>query len=398
MTSPPTENKDAEIKEFKRSCGNWLQVFEAYTIPRSEVAVPFIRWAGVWTIAAALRRRVFIPKTVLGSWTCYPYLYVMFVAPPGYRKSVTINYAIELLERIPDFPKPPTFTTKEALVDQLVKTKDSAIYLTMEEFGDLILKGGLEMFEFLTSMFDGKTALRQNTMIRGLEYAEKPTINMLAGTTPEWISGNIPRALIGGGFASRVIWVYEDTLRQRKLFHNPALIKMSLELQDPLVRDLIHISTLSGEFIIDDETQIFLEQWYQDLEKNYKGFKYQGYLNRKHVMVLKLAQIMRVAYSDNLTITKQDAENAILLLESVESKLGKVFQGVGRNEYALDMRDIITFVREKGRVSDRELRIQFESTASPGKLDELIQGVLLTGRVKYIMDEGDKYYEPGIDK
>lgn len=382
-------------KKYERRCPNWLATFEAYTIPRSEVAIPLIRWAGVWTIAAALRRRVFIPKSILGSWTCYPYLYVMFVAPPGYRKSVTINYATELLDHITNLPKPPTFTTKEALFDMILKSPDHSIYLTMEEFGDLILKGGLEMFEFLTSMFDGKKSVSQNTMARHLEHADKPSINLLAGTVPEWIAGNIPRALIGGGFASRVIWVYEDTLRQRRLFHKTEHIQNSLELEPYLIADLKHISELSGEFAIDEEAQLFLESWYQALEQNYKGFKYPGYINRKHVMALKLAQVMRIAYTDDLTITKPDAENAIRLLESVESKLDKVFQGVGKNEYALDMRDIVHYVSERKRVSDKELRRHFESIAAPSKLDELIVGVLITGKIKTIMVEGDKYYEPG---
>lgn len=384
-------------KKYERKCPNWVETFEAYVAPRSEASIQLIRWTAVWTIAAALRRRVFIPKTAgLGGWTCYPFLYIMFVAPPGHRKTVTIEKAESLLDNIPHLPKPPTFTTKEALVDQILKSPDSAIYLTMEEFGDLILKGGVEMYEFLTSMYDGKKHLRQHTMARSLEYAEKPCINLLAGTTPEWIAGNIPRALIGGGFASRVIWVYEDQFSKRRLFHDKEIIKKCLELEPYLIADLKHISEINGEFSFTPESEKFLEDWYQNLEKNYKGFKYQGYVQRKHVMVLKLSQILRVAYSDSLVIEKVDAENAIILLESVESKLGKVFQGVGRNEYALDMRDIITFVREKGKVTDSELRIQFQSSASPAKLEELIQGVLLTGKVRSKLDDNNqRTYEPG---
>lgn len=388
-----TENRSPPT--YKRRCGNWLSTFEDWTLPRSEVALPFIRWAGVWTLAAATRRRVFIPKSVLGSWSCAPYMYVMFVAPPGYRKSVTINYAIELLDNVPVLGKPPTFTTKEALLDSLIKGVDSSVYLTMEEFGDLILKGGQEMFEFLTSMFDGKKTVRQTTMSRGLEHVDKPCINLLAGTTPEWISGNIPRALIGGGFASRVIWVYEDTLRKRKFFHKKEDITKSLNLEPSLLADLIHISQQQGEFSLTEETVEFLEVWYQELESRYKGFKYPGYLNRKHVMVLKIAMVLRLAYSDSLVITKIDAENAIILLESVEKNLPKVFQGVGKNEYALDMRDIVSYVIDKKLVPDKELRRHFESIAGPAKLQELIAGVIITGKVKTKMVEGEQYYEPG---
>jgi hypothetical protein len=251
------------------------------------------------------------------------------------------------------------------------------------------------MFEFLTSMYDGRKGIIQSTMARGLEQIDKPSINLLAGTTPDWIAGNIPRALIGGGFASRVIWVYEDTMRARKLFHNKEMVSKALKLEEPLLADLIHFSQLHGEFTIDEEAQTFLEDWYQGLEKRYKGFKYPGYVNRKHVMCLKLCQILHIAYSDELIIRKVDAENAIILLESVEQKLDRVFAGVGRNTYALDMRGIVDYVKEKGQVSDPELRNHFESVAEPAKLNELIQGVLITGKIKMVTIEGVTTYQLG---
>lgn len=386
MTETKSDEKK-DIKSYTRKCPNWIRAFEAWTAPRSEVTIEFIRWTAIWTLAAAVRRRVYIPKEAgLGSWTCYPYLYIMFVAPPGYRKTTTVSYAIELLEKVPNFPLPPTLITLTGLVDDIKQAPESSIYLTMEEFGDLIIKGGKEMYEFLTSMYDGKKALRQKTMLRGLEAAEKPTINLLAGTTPEWISDNIPRALLGGGFASRVIWVYGDKLRRRRLFYTSDELE-SLKLQPYLQADLNHIAQLEGVFKLPDDTKHFLENWYQELEKRYKGFKYPGYLNRKHVLVLKLAQLCRIAYTDDLTIEIEDVQNAIYQLESVESKLGLVFQGVGKNEYALEMRDIVTFINDRGRVRDTELREHFQNAATPAKLEELIQGVLLIGKVKVETEE-----------
>lgn len=384
--SPPT---------YKRRHQNWLSAYEDWTLPRSEAALPLIRWSGLWTIAAALRRRVLIPKSVLGSWSCYPYMYVMFVAPPGFRKTVTIDYAVELLENVPVLGKPPTFTTKEALLDIMIKATDSSVYLTMGEFGDLILKGGQEMFEFLTGIFDGKKTLRQSTMARGLEHVDKPCLNMIAGTTPEWISTNIPAALMGGGFASRVIWVYEDILRQRKFFHPTELITKALKNEEGLLADLIHISQQMGEFTIDKQGTEYLEDWYQNLEKKYKGWKYPGYLNRKHVMALKIAMCLRLAYSDELVITAEDASNAVLMLESTEKNLPKVFQGIGKNTYALEMRDIVTYVKDKGQVKASELLDHFESMAEPKKLHELVAGVIFAGKIKDVMIEGDKYYLTG---
>lgn len=389
-------------KEYQRKCPNWIQTFKDWTLPRTEVSEKFIIWTAVWTLAATLRRRVFIGKKYLGGWTCYPYLYIMFVAPPGMRKTSTIAFSIDLMEKLPNFPPSPTLITQSSLVEEITKSPDHSIYLTMEEFGDLIIKGGKEMFEFLTSMYDGKKSLRQNTRMRGLEYAEKPTINLLAGTTPEWITDNIPRALIGGGFASRVVWVYENKLRQKALFYNPKVTEIISKYEEPLTADLIHIAQLEGEFEINDDAVAYAEAWYRDIEKKYKGYKFAGYVNRKHVMVLKLAQILHIAYSDELVVTLEDIKNAIILLESVEPNLEKVFTGVGKNEYALDMNDIVEYIKQEKRVEDKVLRRHFQTSAAPTKLEELISGLLIAGYIKtdteFVDVDGKKvttiYYTP----
>lgn len=388
------------IKPYSRLIPNWISGFKAWTLPRTEVDEQLILWTAVWTLAASLRRRVFIPKeSGLGGWTCYPFLYVIFVAPPGYRKTVTVNFAMDLLEQVPNFPLPPTFITQAALVESIKTSPDSSIYITAEEFGDLIIKGGTEMYETLTSMFDGKKRITQKTMLRGIEGAEKPTINMIAGTTPKWIARNMPEGLIGGGFASRVIWVYTDKLRHKKLWHDMTKVNMSMKLEAPLVEDLKHIAQLEGPFSVPDEFKAISEQWYIDLEERYKGFKYDGYIQRKHVMALKLSQIMHIAYSDDLTLTVEDFNNAVALLESSEANLDKAFQGIGKNEYALEMKDIVRFVQDKSEVSAQELRRYFENAASPIKFQELLDGVLLLGYLvsttKEVEGKPGIYFKPG---
>ena len=67
-------------------------------MPRSEAKESFIFWTGLFTLASAIRRKVYIPKTVLGSWEVAPYLYIMFVAPAGKaRKTTTLSYSDDLL-------------------------------------------------------------------------------------------------------------------------------------------------------------------------------------------------------------------------------------------------------------------------------------------------------------
>lgn len=386
-----------DLPVYKRKCTNWIQSFKDWVMPRCESSEKLILWTAVWTIAAAVRRRIYIPRTSgLGGWDCYPYQYTMFVAPPGMRKTTTVGFAIDLLETIPDFPQSPTFITQTALVQELIKSEDCSLYLTMEEFGDLIIKGGKEMYEFLTSMYDGKKRIRMNTAGRGLELATNPTINLLAGTTPRWIAKNLDESLIGGGFASRVLWVYENNLRWKKLWYEEAEIKKAMAHQEKLTADLIHISGLAGEFKVTDECKKKSEEWYNDIEKNYKGFKFEGYINRKHVQALKIAMCLRLAYTDELILEWEDFRNGIVLLESIESQLGKVFSGIGKNTYSVELQDILGVIQSHKSIAETELRQAFKDAAEPNKLTELIEGLLLMGLVERKSKDGKTYLEPRI--
>lgn len=375
---------------MSRKLSNWLESFKEWTLPRSEVQESLIIWAGLFAIASALRRRVWIPKeSGLGSWEAYPYIYLMFVAPPGMRKTTTLNYALELFDGIPDLTPGPSAASQAALSECLSKSSDTSLYIVSEEFSDLLLKSGHEMYEFLTSAYDGRKKFETVTIGRGREFLEKPCINFAAGSTPIWISENMPASAIGGGFASRVIFIYENKLRRKKLFHTdidyPSLEELKLSLQD----DLRHISKeISGPFHLPDDTREYLESWYQSHNPESAHPKTQGYYQRKHVHLLKTAMLVHVAYSDDLELTVNDVKTALHILETtVEDKLQMVFEGIGKNVYTFDLRDIVKFIDEKKRVLRKDLLSQFRSVATPSMMSELLSGLIAMGDITVELNE-----------
>jgi hypothetical protein len=373
-----------------RKLSNWLDSFKEWTLPRSEVMESLIIWAGLFSIAAALRRRIWIPKeSGLGSWEVFPYIYLMFIANPGMRKTTTLNYALELFDGIPDLTSGPSAASQAALSERLSKSSDTSLYLISEEFSDLLLKSGNEMYEFLTSVFDGRKKFETNTMIRGVEFLENPCINFAAGSTPIWISENMPASAIGGGFASRVIFIYENKLRRKKLFHDDinyeALEELKLSLQD----DLRHISKeLAGPFTLSKEVKDYAEALYQGFKPEAAHPKVQGYYQRKHVHMLKIAMLLHVSYSDELILTIKDIDDAITILEeTVERNLQMVFEGIGKNVYTFDLRDITKYLTEKGPTKRKDLLSQFRSVATPSMLSELLSGLIAMGDIKVSIDE-----------
>jgi hypothetical protein len=387
---------------YKRQCENWVQTFCQWTLPRSESPETFIFWSGVFALAGAMRRRVRVPRRLLGSWDAFPNLYVIFVAPPGKaRKSTTLNYVEDLYEGLaPGTLTPaPTFVTQAALLDRLIKSTDSSVYVLSAEFASLIAKSGVSMFEFLTDMFDGRRHVEGATISRGVEFAEKPCVNLLAATTPKWIAENMPESVIGGGFASRVIFIYEDKVRRRKFFYDDLDPKEYESLRDKLVADLQHIASLEGEFnFADAAARNFIVDWYNSTADNIPTTNYRlfGYYERKPAHVLRLAMLLRLAYSDELILSVEDLESAIYQLEITEGKLAKAFQAVGKNVYSSEQDEIFAYITEHGKVERFKLLQEFYSAAEPNKLEELINGLLSMGVIRVEIEGTKGYYVPVI--
>ena len=378
-----------------RKLDNWLNSFYQWVRPRTQADDQLIFWAGAFTLATALRRKVYLGKDYLGGWTCYPHLYVMFVGPPGTMKTTTMNFAMDLLTQCPEIVQSPTITNITALTDSLLKSPDSSIYMTIEEFGDIILKGSDEMYEFLTSMYDGKRHIEQKTMIRGVEFINAPCINMIAATTPKWVAEKMPAVAIGGGFASRVMFVYVPrTPKEKRRFIYRKELGIDVDqkemglLEKDLVHDLAHIATsIEGSFEIDNvETMKFMNDWFVNMEDS-GNEKLQNYIVRKHVHALKLSMLLQIAESDERIITKDKFEAALKIVELTEKELPKVFAGVGKNPYSFDVNDIINFVNIHPGVSFGDLLKQFRSVATPVVLNELVDGSLQMGLLKSEMKD-----------
>lgn len=365
---------------YDRKCKNWLTTYNEWVKPRIAAPESYIFWSGMFCLSAAIRRKVFIGKASLGSWECFPHCYIILVGPPGFRKNTSMGPAIELLQTISDaglITKAPAFITKESLLDSIFKSGDSSVYLTVEEFGDILLKSGPDMYEFLTSMFDAKKSVEQKTMTRAYEAAAKPCVNLLAGTTPQWIADKMPASVIGGGLASRIIFVFEDKAPTERIFFKGVVKSGNFtQLEKDLVADLGHIATqLEGEFVVQDTVVDWLENWNKNTRKKNLNPILAGYNARKITHILKIAQLFHISYSDELLITMPDIESAVYTVESTEKNLPRVFAGVGKNQYSLDVRDIFKFINDNPNVSRSRILREFENVGTVPQLEILIVGL-----------------------
>ncbi len=395
------QNQSAPPLEPRR-VPNWIQAFGEWSLPRTPAPISYVFWAGIFSIACVLKRRVYISEKYLGNWNCYPHLYLTFVGPPGILKTTTmVNFAHRLLEQVPTLKQGPDFFTKELLTKQIIEAPDASVYLMVPEFADLMQKNGPELYDFLTSMYDARNRLEVGTMMRGIEVASKPSINMFSATTPAWIAGNMSQSVMGGGYASRVIFVLEKAMREKKLFYKKDMIPADfLRLENDLVVDLNRIAMLEGEFDIDDDALDWMEDWNKTYKPSNDDPRLQSYFARKTTMVLKLAMISSVARDDVLNIELNDFKNAVEWLGGIEAKLPEVFGGMGKNEFVFDMKAIVGYVLRNLRVSRHDMLQMFGAVATPAKVEELIQGCLNMRLIKAEMSVDENkvdtvYYIPG---
>lgn len=391
-TEPPVK--------YERKCENWLSEFMRWTLPRSEAPETYIMWTGIFTLASALRRHVKIPKTLFGSWEASPNLYILFIADAGKaRKSTTANYTEDLLDFVPDITMSPELITKESLLNQLVKSNDASMCIVAPEFGEFMVKSGPEMYSFLTNMYDGKKKISASTITRGPEFAERPCVNLLGATTPSWVAENMPESVIGGGFASRVIFIFEEKVRRRQLYYESLDFTALESIRRNLVEDLQHIATqIHGEFQIDEEAKGFMEHWYREnADKHTEAqYKMHGYFERKPAHIHKVAMIVHLSYADDLVLNQVDFEMAIKLIQQVEKKLPRIFQGIGKNPYTIDIKRIHAWMKEMGRVTRVELFKEFFHAAAPDHLDKLIKTLLDMDAIRMEFHEGITTYFPSV--
>lgn len=374
--------------KYERKCKNWLLSFRDWTLPRSEAKETFIFWTGLFTLASAVRRKVYIPKTVLGSWEVAPYLYIFFVAPAGKaRKTTTLSYVDDLLLDEMGIKKASAAMTQQVLMKRIADSPDASISIKIGEFGTFFNPSKDVMIDFLTALFDGVKKYDSDTLSRSIEYAERPCINLLAATTPKWIAENLSENAIGGGFASRVIFIFEDSVRRRKLLYHIGPDKVDFlkleQLHKDLFTDLLHISqNIEGEFTMTKEAEIFINDWYKRTadKPTVPDPRLVGYHERKPAYVFKVAMLCHLAYSDELILNKGDFDQAIAILNQVEGKMLQTFQAIGRNVHSMDIDTIREFVfSQENGIKPSELRKHFQHVATPKMLEELIQFLLVTG-------------------
>lgn len=367
----------------------------------SESPESYHTWTGLSVLASAVRRNVWLDQ---GIYKLYPNLYVILTGPAGeVSKSTTIRLGRKILRGVPQVKMGQDSVTMEELVRQLEAAgKDStfsALTLHSTELSDLIDSSGIKMVSFLTSIYDGDDKWDRGTKGSTSEFINKPLLNLLAGTTPDWIADGLPVQAIGHGFVSRTIFVYEDKPR----FLNPFPSNPDKELVRAIINDLNHIALLKGQFVWEGETEndwgpakTLYDKMYRDIATTRPpDYRLKTYYSRKKNHLLKVAMLLSVAENDSLVLRPVDLETAWDILKTTESRMAKAFSAVGKYEHASDLERILFEIQESGGMTQQAIHEANYAAGDMDSLDKILKMLVSMGRIQRQKDDdGTIWYTP----
>ena len=390
---------------------DWLEAFTNFA-SYGESPTRFYFWTGVSTIAGALRRRVWIDQKYF-QWVANSY--IILVAPPGIvSKSTTASIGMNLLKEVPGINFGPDVVTWQKLVEDMAKANEmvywpekevylpmSCVTISSSEFGNLLDPTNRDMVDVLVSLWDGQPgAFKKSTKTSGNDQIENPWINIIACTTPAWISGNFPEYMIGGGFTSRCLFVYAEEKRKLVAYPADAVPPNFDESRTKLVADLERISTMVGEFTLSPAAKAWGKDWYAkhyaNPHKHLSQEQFGGYLARKQTHIHKLAMVLSAARSSQLVIQDETLIRAADLVNELELDMPKVFNKIGLNPMTKALSDLSEIVQRSGAIRREELYRRLTRQLTWFDFSKILQSAIEAGYVR-LSQEGDVFtVHPGV--
>lgn len=359
----------------RRNHSNWLEAYLDYT-QYSESPAEIHFWTGVATIAGALRRHVWID---MGHFQWTPNFYITIVAPPGIiAKSTSINIGMNLLREIEGVHFGPQVITWQSLTQTLGEARQdfpfgkddlgleiyhpmSCLTCAVDELGTFLNPSDKEMVDALTSLWDSKLGVwDKKTKTQGSDEIKNPWLNIISCTTPSWMHNHFTEDLIGGGLASRTMFVYAE--KKRNLIAYPARALNGRDQQgfaQSLIEDLQQIAEMVGPFELTQEAFLWGEEWYEEHYRvrptHMASDRYGGYLARKQTHVHKTAMVISAAQSNDLVITLDQLQSAAKYVSALELSMNKVFSKVGESSTSKYVNIMSDYLRAYGEIPDGRL-------------------------------------------
>lgn len=381
------------IQPLRKLKGSWINEYIKYYAPASEAPYQYLYWSAASIIGASLKRNVWVDR---GTFKCYPNHYVVLVGHPGIGKGSAINPAIGLLKEAGTANIVSDRVTIEYILEKLAKgfpaqtllpgggvafTNDATCLISAPEM-QVFATASQATLSILTDLWDNKTTpWDYGTKTQGKYLINNPTINLLGGTTPEWLVSAIPQSAVSGGFTRRVNFVYAKNRAQRIAWPQ---VQNHSSIYQEMIDDLRTMATLQGEVKFDKQARKIFEDFYHSREcetSEWDDEATASYKTTKAIHAIKLATVLTIAERDSLVITETNIVDAIRAVSEVESTISLVFRAVGESDLAVACDRVLRFLEIKGLAQRSDILRANWRHISHNDLDIILATMMQAGMI-----------------
>ena len=384
-------------KNGKRLLDDWLTSYADFTEEQESPSL-FHFWVGVSVIASTLERKCWINR---GYYTLYPNLYIILVgASARVRKSTAIGIGSGMLmetfgEELPMVSQKITLEALTSLMSDRYKEKGvSSTIIVSDEFGVFLGQGpdAAKLMGLLTKLYDCPSIFDYHTIARGKELGHKACCNMLAGTTPQWLKDSMPPHAVGGGFTSRIIFVYQD--KPEKLVPFPEMTKEMEVLRNKLIHDLKVIGKMEGRFEMTEGAKEWYREWYTSVFKpeTTPYASLDGYFGRKHDTLLKVAMCLSASKSASMKIEEIEMMMALKALNKNEHYLPATLRLIQMTEIGEEIEKVYRVICRKRRIDYISLSRQMSYCINTTRLNEILKDLGDGERIAEYMEGGKRWF------
>lgn len=389
---------------------NDTSLFDLYFryVGNNEAPTTFHRWAFLSLIGALLSRNVSIP---FGHSKIYPNQYIILTGSPGARKGTAIKIGKNLLEELGYRYVAPNKAVKESfwkwmtaqstyteiadvedMLDWDIETEDriTEAYVAHDEFLDFIGIGDDSFITNLANLWDNLPSFT-NPKTRGKDVTiNKPTINILSGMTPGGIADTFKSLAIGGGFFSRVLFIYSEPTDIKITFPDPPDYKVG----DQLIAKLQDIRELNGELVLTSAVRELLDKLYKSCPRM-SDQRFQYYCQRRFTHLLKLVIII-TASRLSLNPTEEDCILANTILYNAELQMPSALGEYGKSKNSEVAQSIITALNiAKKPLAMKEIwKLVSRDLNKFGDLRDIIDGLIVADKIQKIATKSGNVYLP----
>lgn len=359
---------------------DWIEGYLRFTAgtPTPDL---FRLWSGITTLASSLERRCWV---VTAGKILFPNLFTLLVGPPASGKTIAIDPAKEILMDAQKFKLAPDNMTKAALVDVLenangfVTTPEGIIEqhplsVYISELGVFLPQHDLEFLGVLNYIYDNPPSYREQRRHSNAGKEKqiiKPQLNILAGAQPSFLASLLPEEAWGMGFTSRLIMIYSNSAPKTSLF---AERDPQRPLKETLVKRLVELSQLRGQFKFERSAAELLQNWHNEgCPPVPEHYKLQHYNGRRIIHTLKLCMIAAVSEgASDLVIKHEHVQRAMEWLVHAEALMPDVFNDMTLKSDAQVIQELHFFMWKEFQRSKRPMHeariIQFLSSRIPSE-------------------------------